>query len=333
MKLHTCILISFVLVSAFSCKLSNTQKEAGPAPESSKVVSGSIKISGAFALYPLAQAWATEYCKLNPGVQFTVEKVGTGLGLDCLRAGTCQLAMISRNLTPEEHAEGMHQIPVGKDAVVLIVNKDNPYIHRLLTRGIDPQKLQAIFTGDLGITWGEVLDTSGKEKLKVFTRADISGAAEIWANFIWKTQTDLKGNLVTGDEEMIKQIQENKYGIGYCNLNFAYDRKSGKRIENIQVVPLDLDFDASVDRKEQPYETVEKIHRAIWLGLYPKQLCRSLSFVVGGNTEDPVIMDFLNWALSQGDSCVKASGFCELTNVEKQIAVEAIGTLHKHDKQ
>ena len=325
MKLHTCVLISAALFSAFGCKTPNTEKDAVSTRGASLVAqSGNIQICGAYALYPLAQAWATEYGKKHPGAQFTVVKAGTGLGLDGLRSGTCQMAMISRSLTPEEQAEGFYQIPAGKDAVVLIVNSSNPLLHRLLVRGIDPQKLQMIFTQERNFIWGEVLDTVCREKLKVFTRGDASGAAEVWANFLWKTQADLKGTLVTGDEEMVKQIQENPYGIGYCNLNFAYDRASFKRIDHVQVVPLDLDFDAKVDKKEQPYETLDKIHRAIWLGLYPKQLCRSLFFVIKRNTNDPMIMDFLKWSLTQGDSCVKASGYCELTHVEKRLALEAL---------
>jgi phosphate transport system substrate-binding protein len=193
----------------------------------------------------------------------------------------------------------------------------------LLTRGIDPQKLQMVFTVE-DLTWGEVLDTVSKEKLRPYTRGDVSGAAEIWANFIWKTQADLKGKLVYGDEDMIKRIQQDKYAIGYCNLGYAYDRASGKRLENIQVVPLDLDFDAKVDRKEQPYETIDRIHRAIWLGLYPMSLCRYLSFVVKQDVKDTLIRDFLNWSLTQGDSCVKSTGYCDLNHVEKRLAMDAL---------
>ena len=77
-------------------------------------------------------------------------------------------------------------------------------------------------------------------------------------------------------------------------------------------------------QKEQPYETIDRIHRAIWLGLYPEQLCRYLSFVVKKDTGDTLIRDFLNWSLTQGDFCVKKTGYCELTHVEKRLAFEAL---------
>ncbi len=325
MKLFSSIVITVVTFSAIACGQGGPGKEADrQAGAPKKDLSGSIQICGAYALYPLAEAWSKEYHKLNPAVKFMVGKSGTGQGLDALRSGTCRLAMVSRSLAPEELAEGFHQIPVSKDAVVLIVNRSNPLISRILIRGIDPRMLQLIFTKEKNLIWGEVVDTVSQEKVKVYTRADQSGAAEIWANFIWKTQADLKGTLVTGDEEMIKRVQENRFGIGYCNLSYAYDRSTGERIRGIQVVPLDLDYDSVVDRKEQPYETLEKIHRAIWLGLYPKQLCRSLSFVINKNVRDTVIWDFLHWSLTHGDSSAKNSGYCTLNDVEKRLSYEAL---------
>ena len=57
------------------------------------------------------------------------------------------------------------------------------------------------------LTWGDLLDTAGKEKVVVYTRADESGAADVWASFSGRESTDLKGIRVTGDEEMIKSIQ------------------------------------------------------------------------------------------------------------------------------
>jgi len=327
MKLHFGIIIIAVIISVIACSPRGADKEAGGnAGAPKKAFSGNIQICGAYALSPLAETWSTEYRKLNPGVEITVGKQGTGQGLDGLRSGTCRLAMISRSLTPEELAEGFRQIPVCKDAVVLIVNRSNPFINRILVRGIDPRMLQMIFTRERKMTWGEVVDTVSQEKLKVFTRADRSGAAEVWANFIWKTQADLKGTQVTGDEEMIRRVQENRFGIGYCNLSYAYDRVTGLQQKNIQVVPLDLDYDAVVDRKEQPYVTLEKIHRAIWLGLYPNQLCRSLSFVFSKNVRDTLIWDYLNWSLIHGDSSAKNSGFCILNDVEKRISFDALNT-------
>jgi phosphate transport system substrate-binding protein len=316
------VLVASLLIPG--CKPGTKNSTRIPSETSGQLLSGTISIYGAYALYPLAEAWAVEYKKIHPAVQFSLERSGTGEGLESLRSGKCQLAMISRPLTQEEQDSGWHQITVGKEAVVLIVNRNNPFLPRMMKRGINPHALQPVFSGGNSVTWGQLLDTVNTRQVIAYTRADPSGTAEVWANFIWKTQTDLKGKKVTGDDEMVQAVGRDQYAIGYCNLSYAYDIKTGNRVDNIQVVPLDINFNAQVDRKEQPYETLEKMHRAIWLGLYPRQLCRMLYFVTNNKSKNPVLTDFIRWSLTQGDSCVKQAGFCGLTNMEKNLSLDAL---------
>ena len=203
--------------------------------------------------------------------------------------------MISRPLTDEEESDSIWTIPVAKAGVAPIVNQNNPYFNMILHHGIDPKKLLLLFTGSQPMTWGELLDTASKEKVVVYTRADESGAAVIWANFLWKEATDLKGIKVTGDEEMIRSIQGNTLAIGYCNFSYAFDSVTGERVKDIQVVPVDLDFDKTIDKKELPFSNIKKAHRGLWLGYYPKNLTRELSLGSIGKPTDMAILEFLNY--------------------------------------
>jgi ABC-type phosphate transport system substrate-binding protein len=149
----------------------------------------------------------------------------------------------------------------------------------------------------------------------VYTRADESGAADIWASFLWKERADLKGIKVAGDEGMIKSIQGNPLAIGFCNFSYAFDTVNGDRIKDIQVIPIDLDFDKIIDKKEVPFSNIKKAHRGLWLGYYPKNLTRELIFGSMGKPTDAAILEFLNYALTTGQSAVGRSGFCELNDV------------------
>jgi ABC-type phosphate transport system substrate-binding protein len=172
------------------------------------------------------------------------------------------------------------------------------------------------------MTWGELLDTTSKEKAVVYTRADESGAAVIWANFLWKESPDLKGIKVVGDDEMIRSIQENPLGIGYCNFSYAFDSATGERLKDIQVLPIDLDFDNIIDKKEIPFSNINKAHRGLWLGYYPKNLTRELTFGSIGKPTDQVVLEFLNYTLTTGQAAVGSSGFCELNDVYIKSAQE-----------
>jgi phosphate transport system substrate-binding protein len=309
-------IIILCLVVLLGCKpRKSEQSQINPNKESKSDVSGSFTISGAYALYPLVKKWSDDFMKLHQGVKIIITAGGTGQGIADILAKKDQVAMISRPLTDEELKKGIWVIPVAKEGVAPIVNQKNPFIKKILECGITPEKLIRLFTTDKMMTWGELLDTTSKEKTVVYTRADESGAAEVWANFLWKGRADLKGIGVAGDAEMIKSIQENQLAIGFCNFSYAFDTISGDRIKDIQVVPIDLDFDKVIDRKELPFSNIKKAHRGLWLGYYPKNLTRELTLGSFGKPTDPAIVEFLKYALTTGQTSVASSGFCELNDI------------------
>ena len=304
----------FILVSG--CNSPRNKKEIALPGEAEKTeLSGSFSISGAYALYPLIKKLAEDFTAIHPGVRIEVEKEGTGEGITKLLEGKCQLAMISRPLTDEEATAGLWVIPVAKDGVAPIANQRNPHIQKLLNQGLSPDEFMYIFTSGKRITWGEVLDTNSNDKITVYTRADESGAAEVWASFMYKKASDLRGTGITGDDEMIRTIQNDPLAIGFCNFSYAFDVSTGERIRDIQIIPADLDFDNKIDRVEEPFRTLEEAHRSLWLGFFPDQLCRELTLGSKGKPTDPAVIEFLYYVLGDGQSNVKRTGFCPLNNV------------------
>lgn len=312
-------------VLVFGCNSPKTKKEQNHTPaEVKSELKGSFLISGAYALYPLVARMANEFMLVNPGVRIELKKAGTGEGITDLLMGNCQLAMISRPLTDEEINAGIFTIPVAKDGVAPIVNQRNPNIERIIDQGLSPDEFMQIFTSGKQLAWGEVLNTVSRDKITVYTRADESGAADIWAGFIYKKSSDLKGVGVIGDDEMIKRIQDDPLAIGFCNFSYAFDTITGERKKDIQIVPSDLDFDNKIDRVEAPFRNLEEAHRSLWLGFFPDQLCRELTIGSMGKPSDPLIKEFLNYVLGQGQLNVKASGYCPLNNVYIRYALDLL---------
>jgi phosphate transport system substrate-binding protein len=253
--------------------------------------------------------------KLHPEVKIVVTPSGTGQGINDLLTKKNQLAMISRPLTDAELEAGVWTVPVAKDGVAVIVNQRNPYLKRILDQGLSPFEFLKVFTSDKPVSWGELVDTIGKEKVVVFKRADESGASDVFAGFLNRESADLKGTGVTGDDEMIKSVQNNPLAIGFCNFSYAFNPATGDQMKDIQIIPADLDFDNKIDRKEIPFNNLDKAHRGLWLGIYPKNLCRELLVGSDGKPHDPVLLEFLRYILTDGQNDIKASGLCELNEV------------------
>jgi phosphate transport system substrate-binding protein len=263
----------------------------------------------------LVKKWSDDFMKLHPKVTIVVLESGTGQGLNDLRSKKSQLAMISRPLTDTELEEGIWTVPVAKDGVAPIVNKKNPFLKKILAQGLSPDKFLKVFTSDKPCTWGELLDTTLKEIVQVFIRKDESGAAVVFAGFLNKESSDLKGTGVTGDVEMIRSIQNNPLAIGFCNFSFAFDVATGDQTKDIQIVPTDLNYTKKIDRKEIPFNNLNKAHRGLWLGIYPKNLCRELTIGSLGKPSDQEIVEFLKYVLTEGQNDIKTTGLCELNEV------------------
>ena len=84
-------------------------------------------------------------------------------------------------------------------------------------------------------------------------------------------------------------------------------------MEGIKVVPLDLNNNGKIDADENFYETIDDIVNAIATGKYPSPPARELYFVTKGKPTNPVVAEFIRWALTDGQKYVKESGYIGLS--------------------
>lgn len=278
---------------------------------------GKITISGAFALYPMMVKWAEEYNKTNPDVKIEISAGGAGKGMMDTLSGMVDLGMVSREISPEEVAQGAVWVAVTKDAVVVTANSDNPVIADLQTKGISQSVFRQIFINESVTNWGEVTGRPEvTEKINVYTRSDACGAADVWAKYLGFKQENLKGVGVFGDPGLADAVKSDRLGIGYNNIGFAYDTATGKPIDGLAIIPLDQNNNGKVDANEQLYGTRSEIVSAINTGKYPSPPARELNLVAKGSFTGPT-EQFVRWILTDGQQYVEESGYIALP--EKRI--------------
>ena len=122
---------------------------AGPAatdaPSAEGALSGTISVSGSFALYPMMTVWAEEFTKIHPDVQFDVQGGGAGKGMTDTIAKAVDIGMISRSIKEEETAQGIFWVSVTKDAVFPIISSENPVAAQVLEKGISQEIFNKIY--------------------------------------------------------------------------------------------------------------------------------------------------------------------------------------------
>jgi phosphate transport system substrate-binding protein len=274
---------------------------------------GTISISGAFALYPLAVKWGQEYKKLHPGVTFDISAGGAGKGISDALGGMVDLGAVSRDLYPEEIKKGAFPVSVSRDAVVPTVNAGNPNIAEILSKGIKKEVFTGIFVTSTVKNWKQA-GFSIAAPINTYTRSDAAGAAEVWAKYLGnKKQEDLKGTGVYGDPGLLQAVKRDKASIGYNNIGYAYDAKTKQQLAGIKVVPIDKNGNGTIDADESFYGTIDELRAAIAAGKCPSPPARDLFFITKNKPQKPEVVAFLKWVLTDGQKFVAESGYINLT--------------------
>ncbi len=270
---------------------------------------GEITISGAFALYPLAVKWTQEFQQKNPGVKIDISAGGAGKGMTDALAGLADFGMVSRELAQSEIDKGGLGFAVAKDAVVTTLNAENPDVEDILRTGITKEKATKLWITQEIKTWGDFTGTQSQNAVHVYNRSDACGAAETFALWFGKKQEDLNGTSIFGDPGVAKAVQDDKLGIGFNNVGYAYDETTGKPHTGLVVVPIDLNNDGQISDDEKFYEQKDSIVAAIADGRYPSPPARDLYLVSKGVPQNPAAKEFLIYVLTEGQKLNLESGY------------------------
>jgi phosphate transport system substrate-binding protein len=319
MKLNSVFHARFYIIPAAaiffaSCAGSSGEKKA-LAQSGNEELEGTITISGAFALYPLAVKWGEEFKKLHPEVEFEISAGGAGKGISDALGGLVDLGAVSRELKPEEISNGAFPVAVAKDAVIGTVNASNPNVAEIRSKGLSREELANIFATGTYKNWSQA-GFSVSAPINIYTRSDASGAGETWAKYFGKKQEDLQGVGVFGDPGLLQSVLSDKNAIGYNNIAYAYDATSKKQLPGIQVIPIDINSNGVIDPEENFYATLDQLMAAIGAEKYPAPPARSLFFVSKNAPQRKVVVEFLKWVLTDGQKFVAESGYIKLPDAQ-----------------
>jgi phosphate transport system substrate-binding protein len=305
------VIMSIVVIILAGCSPQAATQIANPQND----LKGTITISGAFALYPMMQIWGQEFQKLHPGVQFDISAGGAGKGMADALSGAVDIGMVSRSITPDEEAKGAFWIAVTKDAVVIVVNEKNPVWESLQSQGITRQKLIDIYITGKITTWGQLIGQPEiTDPIHVYTRSDAAGAPDTIAKYMGKAQENLLGVGVFGDPGILDAVAKDPSGIGYNNMGYAYDFKSGSPVTGARVLPIDINENGKVDPEEN-LDTRQQIAQAILNGKYPSPPARDENLVTKGKPGG-LVSTFIEWILGDGQKHIEGAGYILLPQAE-----------------
>jgi phosphate transport system substrate-binding protein len=277
-----------------------------------QALSGTITLSGAWALYPMMVRWAEEFQKLHPDVRIDIGAGGAGKGMADALARVVDLGMISRKVHRAEIDRGAWWVSVTKDAVVPVISGSNPARDDLLRKGVSRDAFVRLWlTGEI-TKWDELAETDLARPVNVYTRSDACGAAQTWAQYLGAAQEDLLGVGVYGDPGLADAVKRDALGVGFNNINYVYDATTKKPVAGLTVLPIDLNGTGRIDEEEDFYADRDRIVSAIASGAYPSPPARDLHLASNGPPERELVRAFLLWIVTDGQVFVSEAGYIRL---------------------
>ena len=116
---------------------------------------------------------------------------------------------------------------------------------------------------------------------------------------------------VYGDPGLAEAVKKDVFGVGYNNLNYAYDAKTGLPVPGIQIIPIDVNENGKIDPAED-LRTKAKAIKAVTSGSYPSPPARDLYLISKENFKEPS-KTFVRWILTDGQKYVDEVGYIKIT--------------------
>lgn len=203
-----------------------------------------LSLTGAGASFPapVYQIWAHSYTQSTPGVRVNYQSLGSGAGINQIKAGTIDFAGSDNPLTAQELSDGgLKQFPMLTGGVVLIVNLPGDAGRGLR---LSRKALAGIFLGKI-TRWNhpEIAAANPGKALPdlavtVVHRADASGTSYIFTDYLskispeWKEQygrgSAVKWPVGIGGQKnpgVCNSVAKISGAIGYTEYTYAVEAK------------------------------------------------------------------------------------------------------------
>ena len=245
-------------------------------------------------------------------------------GIKAVKAGRADFAMLARTLNDDE--KGLWPIAVGRDAVVAIINVNNPSLQNILNWGIDKAKFKKIFVSGGIKNWKDVYKNKNiDEPIKVYKLSNENCASKTWAQFVETDPDELLGEAFDLDSRLINAVKMDRNSIGFINLAFAYDNytkyEHSELTSGTLTVPrcaktIDFNGNELIDDDEFFYHNKNRLLDAVKDERFKRPPGRTLYLVSEKKPADALSKTFIKWILTTGMNFMKDAGYVMLDQEE-----------------
>ena len=311
-----------------------------------------IQINGAGATfpYPIYSKWFSEYNKLHSNIQINYQSVGSGAGIQQVIKQTVFFGATDGPMTEEQQQNAPGKIlhfPTVLGAVVPVYNIPNVTAELKFSGPL----LADIFLGKV-TKWNDpaIAKLNGGVTLPatditVAHRADGSGTTYIWVDYLskvspeWKSKVGINTSVKwptgvggRGNEGVASVVSQTPGAIGYVELIYALQTKTAYgAVQNMageftKASVASVTAAAAAAASQMPADFRVSITNAPGKGVYPISSFTWLLLYENAKdkTQAKTMVDFLKWALADGQKFAPELGYAPLPEAVVKLELAAL---------
>lgn len=310
-SIATVLAMLFFLMAATGCgggSVKTTPASNGPSAE----LAGTVEVDGSSTVFPITEAVAEEFRKVNPDVQVNVGVSGTGGGFKRFTNGETDISNASRPIKESEAIRAKEngvdylELRVAIDGLSVLVSPDNDFV-TCLSIG----QLESIWRPESAVSnWRDVDPSWPDRKIRLYGPGTDSGTFDYFTEVVnGEAQLSRADYTASEDDNVLVQgIRGDRNSLGY--FGFAY---YGENSDALKLVAVD-----GGDGCVTPDDT------NIQDGTY-QPLSRPLSIYVNRSSlQRPAVRAFIEYYMEQGPGLAAEVGYVPLAGSIYQENLELI---------
>lgn len=295
MKKITAVLCGVMIVATLTIGCSKKAQQPGAQPG----LSGMIRIDGSSTVFPITEAVAEEFQKVNAGVRVVVGISGTGGGFKRFVVGETDINDASRPIQETEataasqHDIDFIELPVAYDGLSVVVHPSNGFATSMTIA-----ELKKIWQpGSQVKLWSDVRAEWPAREIHLYGPGTDSGTFDYFTEAVVGEAKSCRADFTASEDDnvLVQGVTGDPDALGYFGYAYYQENKS-----RVKLVAVDKGTGAILPNAE----TIET-------GMYP--LARPLLLYVNAQVaKQPAMTAFIDFYLRNGAALASEVGYIAL---------------------
>lgn len=275
-----------------------------------------VRLTAEIDLQPIVANWIDGYqaqypersIQLYPETEFIINENGVGF-------------VYGSYFSKSENMNAWRTL-IGRNPIVIVVNPKNPLLEFIMKSGVSTQNIAKLISSKDNQNWNNLLGIETKMPMRLLF-SDFQQITHYLKDEFHLTSTAINAIRYTSINEFIEDLSKDVFTLGFCRLADITTSGNNAFVPNVAIVPIDRNNNNTIDAAESIYSDPQTLLRGMWIGKYPKALCRNIYAVSAKGGLDENQASFISWLLINTQNNLEP-GFTPLTEQEKQASLRNI---------